>query len=74
MGRVRPFDDHIHLPAAAARAHQPVAPIGYGRLGAIALGHLRGVGLDLTAARGATELSGSAIQKKITDAKVLGPT
>jgi len=41
-----PGDHHVDIPAAAFRAHQPLAPVGYGRLGAIPLGHLSRIGLD----------------------------
>ena len=37
--------DHIDLPAAAAGTHQPLAPIEYGRFGAVASSHLGVVGL-----------------------------
>jgi len=43
-------DHEINLPAAAAGAHKPFVPFGDGHLGAVALGHLAGVGLDLPAA------------------------
>jgi hypothetical protein len=39
------------MPAAAARAHKPLAPIENCRLGTVSPRHLRRVGLDLTAAR-----------------------
>jgi hypothetical protein len=42
--------DHIDLTAAAFGADQPLAPIGHGRFGAVLLGHLGRVGLDLVAA------------------------
>jgi hypothetical protein len=42
-------DNHIHMPAAATGAHETLAPFGDGRLGAVALGHRAGVGLDLPA-------------------------
>jgi hypothetical protein len=47
---LRPADDHIDLPAAAAGAHKPLAPPRNTHLGAVPLGHLGRVGLDLTAA------------------------
>jgi hypothetical protein len=37
----------IHLPAAAFGADQPLAPLKYGRAGAVPSSHLGGVGLDL---------------------------
>ncbi len=45
-----PLTTNIHLPAAAAGAHKPIAPIGYGHLGAVSLRHLAGVGLNLAIA------------------------
>jgi hypothetical protein len=39
--------DHVDLTAAAFVADQPLSPIGHGRFGAVALGHLGRVGLDL---------------------------
>ena len=39
--------DHIGRPAAAPGTHQPLAPIEYGRFGAVASSHLVRVGLDL---------------------------
>jgi hypothetical protein len=41
---------HVDVAAAALRAHEPLAPIRHGHLGAVSLGHLRRVGLDLVAA------------------------
>src|SRR6516164_1382243 len=41
---------HVDLPAAALRAHQPLAPIEHGRLSAVAGSHLGGIGLDLMSA------------------------
>jgi hypothetical protein len=46
----RASNHDIHLPAAAFGADQPLAPIGHGRFGAVPLGHLGRVGLDLMAA------------------------
>jgi hypothetical protein len=42
--------DHVDLTAAALGADQPLAPIGHGRFGAVLLGHLGRVGLNLMAA------------------------
>jgi hypothetical protein len=39
--------DHIDLTAAALGADQPLTPIGHRRFGAVPLGHLGRVGLDL---------------------------
>jgi len=38
------------LTAAALGADQPLSPIGHRRFGAVLLGHLGGIGLDLMAA------------------------
>ena len=38
----------IHLPGATPGAHKPIAPVGYGRLGAVTLGHFHRVWLDPT--------------------------
>jgi hypothetical protein len=46
-------DDHIHLPAAALKTHQPLAPIKNRRVRAVSSSHLGGVRLDLMAARNA---------------------
>ena len=43
-------NDHIDPPAPALAAHKSRMPIRDGHLGAVALGHLGGVGLDLMAA------------------------
>ena len=43
-----PGHNHVDIAAAAVRAHQPLAPIGNGSLGAVSLG---GVGLGLVTAR-----------------------
>jgi hypothetical protein len=43
-------DDEIDLPAAALATHQPLVPVGDGRLGAVALGQRGRVGLDLVPA------------------------
>jgi hypothetical protein len=42
--------DHIDLAAAALGADQPLAPIGHSSFGAVLLGHLGRVGLDLVPA------------------------
>jgi hypothetical protein len=42
--------DHIDLMAAAFGADEPGAPIEHRRFGAVPLGHLGGIGLDLVAA------------------------
>jgi hypothetical protein len=44
---LRAGDDHIDAPASALGAYQPRMPIRDGHLGAVALGHFGGVGLDL---------------------------
>ncbi len=41
---------HVPLPRPAPAADKPLAPFRHGHLGAVALGHLGGVGLDLMAA------------------------
>lgn len=42
--------DHISAPRPASAADKPGVPIRDGHLGAVPLGHLSGVGLDLVAA------------------------
>jgi hypothetical protein len=42
--------DHIDLTAAALGTDQPLSPIGHGRFGAVSLGHLGRVGLNLVTA------------------------
>jgi hypothetical protein len=46
-GPLSPAHHHIGLPAAAFGTDLPLAPIGHGHLGAVSLGHLGGVGLNL---------------------------
>jgi hypothetical protein len=62
---VGPGHHHVDIPAAASRAHQPIAPLGNGCLGAVPLGDLRSVGLGPVAARLApddkTDLGGSRV-------------
>jgi hypothetical protein len=41
---------HIDLTPTTLRAHQPTAPVKHGRIGAVTLCHVGGIGLDLTTA------------------------
>jgi hypothetical protein len=45
-----PAHHHIDLAAPALAARKPLSPIRHGRLGAVALGELGRIGLDLAAA------------------------
>jgi hypothetical protein len=47
---LRASNDHIDFVATAARADEPLMPIGNGRLGAVALSHLGRIWLYLVAA------------------------
>jgi len=46
-----PGHHHVDVAAAAPGADEPLAPLRDGGVGAVPLGHLGGVGLDLVAAR-----------------------
>jgi hypothetical protein len=50
LALLAPAHHHIDLPAAAAGADPPLAPIEHGRFAAIPSSHLGGVGRDLMAA------------------------
>jgi hypothetical protein len=50
LSPLRPGHDHIDFAAAAFGTDQPLTPIEHGHFGAVPLGHLGRVGLDLMAA------------------------
>jgi hypothetical protein len=50
LALLAPAHHHIGLPAAAGGTHQPLTPIEHGRCGAVPLGHVGWVGLDLVTA------------------------
>ena len=67
MTALGPCDDHISLPAAALGAGYPLAPIADRYIGAISLGYLGRVGLDLMAARLAPDDKAHACRSRVPE-------